>query len=328
MSSLDDQIRSVLDRIRVTLSGQLEADLTASTADILRVVADEQRQAISDAEERVAGEARFDTQQQLAGVRADFDRERDVLQQSATAEIEGLERTLGEVRDELDVARCALDEVQSARDEIGRELEHVKRAVEDSRNEVESLRVRLGQSSRLSAAFRVLTEATSFGEILGRLAQAACQETGRTAVFLARGDTLRGWRAFGFDGPDSIVGAEFDLRALDVVGQAARLGTPQQHRNGHAAGLPAFATAEEPREAVALPVQVGGSVIAVLYADAAKTDRPDEPEWLEMVDALARHAGRMLEAMTVKQAAALWTPRGTTKRSSQDGGERLSVGGE
>lgn len=328
MSSLDDQIRSVLDRIRVTLSGQLEADLTASTADILRVVADEQRQAISDAEERVAGEARLDTQQQLAGVRADFDRERDVLQQSATAEIEGLERTLGEARDELDVARRALDEVQSVRDEIGRELEQVKRAVEDSRNELESLRVRLGQSSRLSAAFRALTEATSLGEILDRLAQAACQETGRTAVFLARGDTLRGWRAFGFDGPDSIVGAEFDLRALDVVGQAARLGTGQQHRNGHATGLPAFATAEEPREAVALPVQVGGSVIAVLYADAAKTDRPDEPEWLEMVDALARHAGRMLEAMTVKQAAALWTPRGTTKRSSHGGGERLSVGGE
>jgi hypothetical protein len=66
----------------------------------------------------------------------------------------------------------------------------------------------------------------------------------------------------------------------------------------------------------------------VLYADAAKTDRPDEPEWLQMVDALARHAGRMLEAMTVKQAAALWTPRGPTKRSSQDGGERFSVGGE
>jgi hypothetical protein len=93
--------------------------------------------------------------------------------------------------------------------------------------------------------------------------------------------------------------------------------------------LPAFATDDEPREAVALPVQVGGSVIAVLYADAARADKPDdEPEWLEMVEALARHAGRMLEAMTVKQAAALWTPRGTTKLSSHGGGERLLVGGE
>ena len=327
MSSLDDHIRSVLDRIRVTLSGQLEADLTASTADILRAVADEQRQAISDAEERAAGEARLDAEQQIAGMRAHFDRERDVLQHGATAEIEGLERTLGEVRDELEVARRSLEDVQGARDELGRELDEVKRNAEDSRNQLESLRVQLGQSERLSSAFRMLNEATSLVDVLDRLAQLTCHEGGRTAVLLVRGDTLRGWRAFGFSN-DSIVGAEFDARTPDVVGAAARLGTCQQHRNGDGIDLPGFATAEGPREAVALPVQVGGSVIAVLYADTAKADRPVEPEWQEMMDALVKHAGRVLEAMTVNQAAALWTPVTATRPASHAGGERLSVGRE
>ncbi len=315
----------MLDRIRVTLSGQLEADLTASTADILRAVADEQRQAITDAEERVAGEARLDTEQRIAVVRSDFDRERELLQDGATAEIEGLERTLGDVRDELEVARRSLDEVQNARDELGRELEQVKRNAEDSRNQVEGLRIRLEQSSRLSSAFRTLNEATSLGDILDRLAQAACQETGRTAVFLVKGGKLRGWRAFGFEGSDAIVGAEFDSQASDVVGEAVRLGTGQRHRNSHASDLPAFVTAEAYRDAVALPVHVGGSVIAVLYADTARADTPEEPEWLEKVDALARHAGRVLEAMTVNQAAALWAPRAGMRPSSHGGGERLSV---
>lgn len=326
MSSLDDHIRSVLDRIRVTLSGQLEADLTASTADILRAVADEQRQAISDAEERAAGEARLDAEQQIAGVRAGFDHERDVLQRGATEEIEGLERTLGDVRDELDVARRSLEELQGARDELGRELEQVKRNVEDSRNQLESLRAQLGQSSRLSSAFRTLNEATSLVAVLDRLAQAARQESGRTAMFLVRDDKLRGWRAFGF-ASDSIVGAEFDARTSDLVGEAARLGTCQYHRSG-GTDLPRFATAEGPLEAVALPVQVGGSVVAVLYADTARADSPEEAEWQDMMDALVKHAGRVLEAMTVNQAAALWAPRTGAKRASHGGGERLSVGRE
>jgi hypothetical protein len=296
VSSLDDHIRSVLDRIRVTLSGQLEADLTASTADILRAVADEKRQVVADAEERVAGEARLDSEDQLAVARADFDREREVLQQGATAEIEGLERTLGETRDELAVAR----------------------------NELEDLRIQLDQTTRLTSAFRSLNDASSLGDVLDRLAHAACRESGRTAVFLMNDGKLRGWRALGFEAGDAIVGAELDTHDSGVVGEAARLGADQR-RNGDGAGLPPFAAADDARDAAALPVQVGGSVIAVLYADTLGADRPEEPEWLETLGALVKHAGRVLEAMTVNQAAALWTPHADAKRS-RGGGDRSSVG--
>jgi len=155
--------------------------------------------------------------------------------------------------------------------------------------------------------------------------QSACQETGRTAIFLVNGERLRGWRALGFGAGDPIVGSDFEPAEGDVVGQAVRLGVGQQHRNGDATRLPAFAAVDSPRDALALPVQVGGSVIAVLYADAARADSPEDPEWLDMIDAMAKHAGRVLEAMTVRQAAALWTPRPGARRPQLEGGERSSA---
>ena len=40
----------------------------------------------------------------------------------------------------------------------------------------------------------------------------------------------------------------------------------------------------------------------MLYADSARTDTPEDPEWLDTIDTMTKHAGRALEAMTVRQA--------------------------
>lgn len=366
-SSLDDHIRAVLDRLRATLGGQLEAEVAASTGDIVRAVSDEHRQALIEATERTATETRFEAEQQLVAVRGEFDRQREDLelqneglqqqngallqekedlrrekediQQGAASEIAGLERALGEARDELEGARRNLDEAQSTRDALRLQLEesrqeHERRArdlqdaierasreAEQTRSdadaatrEIEAMRSRLTQTVRLTSALRTLDEATSLGDILDHLAHSACQESGRTAVFLVNGQKLRGWRALGFENGAPIVGSDFEPSEAGVVGQAVRLGVSQQHRNGDDARLPSFASTGGPRDAVALPVQVGGSVIAVLYADSARTDRPEDPEWLDTIDTMTRHAGRVLEAMTVRQAAALWTPRQGARR--------------
>jgi hypothetical protein len=349
-SPLDDHIRSILDRVRVTVSGQLEADLSASTADILRAVAEEHRQTIIDATERTATEVRLEAEGRLSAAREEFEREREELRQSAATEASGLAQALGDVRGELDAARRSLDALQSARDVMEQELEHIKQDWAERRRELEEaveratreheqtrqeseaavrelerVRTRLAQTTRLASAFRTLDEATSLGDILEHLAESACQEAGRTAVFLVNGQKLRAWRALGFEaGGEPIVGADFEPDEAGVVGQAARLGMGQQHRNGDETALPSFAAVNEARDAVAIPVQVGGSVIAVLYADAARADSPEEPEWLDLIDAMAKHAGRVLEAMTVRQAAALWAPRPSVGHLAQ-GGERTSA---
>jgi hypothetical protein len=390
-STLDDHIRAALDRIRVSISGQLESDLTASTSDILSAVADEHRRALVEATEQTTATMRSEAEQQLAAAREDFAREKDglsrqreELQRSSTSEIGALERVLGDVRDELEVARRGLEALRSAREalereaeeqrqeiergrqdleqyrldleqhrqdlekrgfdleQVNRDLERARQELELSRNvedatkreleesivradnererasqdlesatrETEDIRKRLAQAVRLTSAFRTLDEATSLSDILEHLVQSACQESGRTAVFLVNGGKLRAWRALGFPAEQPVVGADFVPTESDVVGQAVRSGAGRQHRNGDATHLPAFAQVDSPLDAVALPVQVGGSVIAVLYADAARADRPEDPEWLDTIDAMTKHASRVLEAMTVRQAAALWTPRG------------------
>jgi hypothetical protein len=295
-SSPDDHIRSVLDRLRVTLSGQLEDGIQTSAADILRVVAEGQRNT-----------------QQLSSMRAEFAREREDLQRGAAFEIGGLERTVAETRDELDRARQHLQQARDAQEALGLQLEQRTRDQERNASEMEALRARLADTVRLTAAIRTLDEATSLREILERLIDSASQVASRTAVFLVNGGRLRGWRALGFDAAP-IAGAAFEPAEAGVIEQAARSGLSQRHRAGDATLLPLFAAADGPRDAVAEPVQVGGSVIAVLYADAARADRPEDPEWLKTIDLMAQHAGRVLEAMTVRQAAALWTPRAVARR--------------
>jgi hypothetical protein len=61
---------------------------------------------------------------------------------------------------------------------------------------------------------------------------------------------------------------------------------------------------------MALPVRVGGEVVAVLYADAPRSDAAlSDARWPAVLEVLVRHASRVLEAMTVQQAAGLSLPR-------------------
>ena len=68
------------------------------------------------------------------------------------------------------------------------------------------------------------------------------------------------------------------------------------------------------RMGLAVPVVVGGRVVAVVYADAVTLDGHDRPVpscWPELIEVLARHAGRCLEALTTQKTA---TPKITTRQ--------------
>jgi hypothetical protein len=70
--------------------------------------------------------------------------------------------------------------------------------------------------------------------------------------------------------------------------------------------LPCAALPED-RLGAAFPIQVGGEVVAVLYADDCVPDRaPSVPSaWPERIDILVRHAARSVEAITLSRAQRL-----------------------
>src|SRR5690606_32929114 len=75
---------------------------------------------------------------------------------------------------------------------------------------------------------------------------------------------------------------------------------------------PVFAELPPDRVGMAVPVIVGGRVVAVAYADGA--GEPAQPAhvpsgWPEVVELLTRHAARCLEALTAQKAAAASSPR-------------------
>jgi hypothetical protein len=222
---------------------------------------------------------------------------------------------------ELDQARLQLDATRDDVEATLSDIEAWRREADTARGEVNRLAgelrnkdARAAQAKRLPAAMRSLDEAETFGEVLETLAVRAGCEAGRAAVFLVKGDKLRDWRTVGFDFPSDTPRLDIDVTESGLMAEAVRSGEGVSTRGQSA--VPEFARTDEPREPAAWPVTVGGSVVAVLYADGPAADKSEEPYWPAFLDVLARHAGRVLEGITVRQAAGLMTGRATGLASS------------
>jgi hypothetical protein len=207
--------------------------------------------------------------------------------------------------------------------------EHERRladAVEEARTS--SRQLDHHQTGRLVDAVRRLDDARSLGEVLEVLAQSAAREAERVAVLIARGDRLTGWSLMGFGGRASNPRAiDMTQDAAGFAGSVVRSGAPASQRAADTAdsmSLPSFAHDGTPRDALALPLMVGGAAVAVLYADAAANDRArDADRWPAILDVMTRHAGKVLEALTVQQAVALSLAR-PMARASHDAVAGLS----
>ena len=73
---------------------------------------------------------------------------------------------------------------------------------------------------------------------------------------------------------------------------------------------PPFADAPTGCERLAIPIAIGGQVIAALYADRGSVDRDARPArfaWRSALEMLASHAARALEAVTAFRTAQLMT---------------------
>ena len=96
------------------------------------------------------------------------------------------------------------------------------------------------------------------------------------------------------------------------------------------AQAPAFAELGADAVGTAAPVVVGGRAVAVLYADnrgASAHGQPLRHDWSDVIEILARHAARCLEALTVQRTTAAPPPRFWVPPPGQGTGGSVSRAG-
>jgi hypothetical protein len=263
--SFDDRIKSRVDQALGPLVQQLLADAAAEREEAVRTaklaIFDEAEQAsqarVADAEARV----RATIAEKIAQAREE-DRE------SAARELrKQLESELDKkMHDALDAAenrhRSALADGEA------KSAANIKAAVAAAH--VKEREIEMSCASRLLESVRGLDGATSLSEVLDALALAAAKEAARAAVVVLRGDRIQGWRMSGF-GPRDKQPKLIDLALAEagVIGLAIGAGRPINTRDSQTAAIgPGFETLPADRMGLAVPVAVGGRVVAVVYADA------------------------------------------------------------
>jgi hypothetical protein len=159
--------------------------------------------------------------------------------------------------------------------------------------------------------------------VLDALALAAAREAARAAVVVLRAERINGWKMSGF-GPRDTQPKSIDLPLAEsgVIGLAVGAARAVTTRDSQTAAIgPGFEKLPADRMGLAVPVIVGGRVVAVVYADAVTLDgheRPVPSSWPELIEVLARHAGRCLEALTVQrtQSPKITPPQGAQTPSA------------
>ena len=164
--------------------------------------------------------------------------------------------------------------------------------------------------NRLLDGVRRLDQASRLTDVLDTLVELVGHEAPRAAVFTVQDDRVRGRRFVGF-GPtrdeDETRLVDLEYGEAGIVGRAVLTGEPCSVVSGlnevPADAEPAFVTLPAGVRALAVPVRVGGQVMAVVYGDDA--ERPPAAAWCDSLEVLARHAGHCLEALTAVRAAQL-----------------------
>ena len=299
------------DRVRSTA----EQALGSLVQDLLTQALEEREQAVRDARAAAFAEAEEQTLARVADAEARTKAfMEDAVNQARAEEREATAREVrGKVEAEIEpkVSEAVNNAEARARailaDAQARAADELQAAVASAR--VKERETEMAGVTRLLESVRGLDGATTLSEVLDALALAAAREAARAAVVVLRGERINGWKLSGF-GPRDAQPKMIDLPLSEsgVIGLAvgaARVVTTRDSQT--AAAGPGFEKIPGDRMGLAVPVVVGGRVVAVVYADAVTLDgreRAVPSSWPELIEVLARHAGRCLEALTVQRTAA------------------------
>jgi hypothetical protein len=248
-------------------------------------------------------------------IRQSAAREAENIRQTAATEIEKIrESAAAEVHKIRETAVGDLEATIAARLAIaaGETERRIAEALERARTDHDQ--TVLAQTASLANGIRSLDEAQSLSEVLDILAECAGRSVERAAVLVVKENRLNGWRFWGFDSTvKSAKSIELALDEAGLPGAVVRTGVAVSRAavepgasDERQPALPPFAQDAGTRHALALPLTVGGAVVAVLYADSPRDDMPSaSSRWPAVLDMLVRHASRTLEAMTVQRAVGL-----------------------
>lgn len=303
--SFEDRIRSTVYQAVAPLVQELVEEATAEREEAVRaarvLIFEEAEQAaqqrVADAEARVRATMDEKIEQARTEIRAESERE---MRRQLESEVDQ------KMHEALETAENRMR--MALADGEAKAAEDLKAAVAAAR--VSEREVEMSCVSRLLESIRGLDGAASLSEVLDALALAAAREAARAAVVVLRGDRISGWRMSGF-GPRDTQPKSIDLMLSEsgVIGLAIGSARAVTTRDSQSAAIgPGFETLPSDRMGLAVPVIVGGRVVAVVYADAVAIDghhRHVPSSWPELIEVLARHAGRCLEALTTQKT----TPR-------------------
>jgi hypothetical protein len=288
------------DRIRASV----EQALQGLVADIVTKASEHTAAQVADAEARM----RATMDEALTAVRADHERASRDLRALVDTDATGrIERVTAEADARVQAAVAEADArvraaVAEADARAAATAETVAASAHASEREAE-----LAALTRLLDSVRGLDGATSLSEVLDVLAMAAGREAARAAVLVVRHDRAISWKLSGFGARDTQPKAvDMAVSESGLIGLAVSSARPVTISDGHQeASAPAFAELPADRMGLAVPVVVGGRVVAVVYADGVTPDGGDRvvpSPWPEVIEVLARHAGRCLEALTARAA--------------------------
>lgn len=312
--SIEPQIRSAAD----ALLGRLTDDLRARLDEVVRDMAEAAAtaEAARLAEHDAAWESRH--AEALDALRAEHAAALGEATQAVQAELDAARTDAAAAREALDAARA---EALTIRTEADTALAQAEAAVAQAMTQAERPPVagavaeastspvaddRLAALARAAAA---MDEASTLSEVLDALADGLAAQAPRSAVLVFKGHEARVWRRAGFDAATTDAALSLDdhddLKAIVDASAPAYL-------EGRGADAPVLgvATLEEGATGLAVPVAIGGQVAALVYADAgAAVGSAPVAGWSELVEVLARHAARCLEALTAMRASGYARPQ-------------------
>src|SRR5262245_47186491 len=212
-----------------------------------------------------------------------------------------------EARDEAPGAQSAREKaLKAAREaEVAAAAAETRRRIEEveTRSRAREREAATTSLTRLLNNIRSLDGASTLTEVLDALARAAASEASRAVVLVVRHDRLFGWKANGFGASDAQPKAiELDLAEPSIASLAVKTTRSATTRENGVVALP-FAQLPPDRLGLAVPVIVGGRAVAVVYADDGRGvgEQTSTSCWPDVIEALARHASRCLEALTVQK---------------------------